>query len=45
MRIGYARVSTHEQSLYLQEDALKRTRCEKLFVDAAGGNHARRSRL
>jgi DNA invertase Pin-like site-specific DNA recombinase len=46
MRIGYARVSTHEQNLDLQKDALRKARCEKqLFVDVASGNHARRSGL
>jgi len=45
MRIGCARVSTHEQNLDLQKDALRKARCEKLFVDVASGNHARRSGL
>ena len=45
MRIGYARVSTHEQNLNLQKDALRKARCEKLFVDVASGNHARRTGL
>jgi DNA invertase Pin-like site-specific DNA recombinase len=35
--IGYARVSTHEQNLTLQQDALTRAGCKKVIVDRVSG--------
>jgi DNA invertase Pin-like site-specific DNA recombinase len=45
MKIGYARVSTPEQSLYMQRQALKQSGCEKIFTDTASGVKSIRSGL
>ena len=39
MRIGYARVSTEDQTLDLQKDALKRAKCREVYEDQATGKN------
>jgi DNA invertase Pin-like site-specific DNA recombinase len=42
MLVGYARVSTQDQTLALQQDALTAAGCERVYTDTAGGATASR---
>jgi DNA invertase Pin-like site-specific DNA recombinase len=44
-RLGYARVSTDDQTTALQRDALEKAECDEIFEDAASGSSRSRPGL
>src|SRR5512144_1567373 len=45
MLVGYARVSTQDQTLDLQKDALEKIGCTRIYTDTASGAKAERKGL
>jgi len=45
MKIGYARASTADQHLRMQEDALKNAGCEEIYTDIISGVKSQRQGL
>jgi DNA invertase Pin-like site-specific DNA recombinase len=45
MNVGYARVSTADQTMNLQLDALKKAECNRIFTDTVSGTKAERKGL
>ncbi len=45
MLVGYARVSTQDQNLELQNDALSKAGCARIFTEVIGGSRTERTGL
>ena len=45
MKVGYARVSTHDQHLALQLDALRKAGCRQVYEEVISGARAERPLL
>lgn len=45
MLIGYARISTHDQNLDLQKDALEKAGCERMYVEQISSGSSSRPEL
>lgn len=45
MQIGYARISTYDQNLDLQKDALQKAGCERIIEETASGKNTERPGL
>ncbi len=45
MQVGYARVSTRDQNLALQQEALNKAGCEKIYEDRVSGKKTARQGL
>jgi DNA invertase Pin-like site-specific DNA recombinase len=45
MRIGYARVSSNNQDLELQKEALSKAKCEKIYSESISGKDNNRTEL
>ena len=45
MMIGYARISTHDQTFAVQQDALQTAGCDQIFTDTLSGASTERPGL
>ena len=45
MKIGYARVSSEDQNLHLQKDALKLASCDRIYEEKESGGKVDRPEL